>query len=84
MLTIKGRTEEAHERHEGGYLLRERHSGSFYRTLRLPGTVDADKASPHYKNGVLTITMPKVESKKVKHLKICKVDPIIKTARGLN
>ena len=70
VLTIKGRTEEDHERHEGGYLLRERRSGSFYRTLRLPETVDADKADPHYENGVLTITMPKVESKKVKYLKV--------------
>ncbi len=70
VLTIKGRTEEDHERQEGGYLLRERRSGSFYRTLRLPETVDADKADPHYENGVLTITMPKVESKKVKYLKV--------------
>ena len=70
VLTIKGRTEEDHERHEGGYLLRERRSGSFYRRLRLPETVDADKADPHYENGVLTITMPKVESKKVKYLKV--------------
>ncbi len=70
VLTIKGQTEEEHERKEGGYLLRERRSGSFYRSLRLPETVDADKAEPHYENGVLTITMPKVESKKVKHLKV--------------
>jgi len=70
VLTIKGQTEEKHERKEGGYLLRERRSGSFYRSLRLPETVDADKAEPHYENGVLTITMPKVESKKVKHLKV--------------
>ena len=70
VLTIKGQTEEQHERKEGGYLLRERRSGSFYRSLRLPETVDADKAEPHYENGVLTITMPKVESKKVKHLKV--------------
>ena len=70
VLTIKGRTQEAHERQEDGYLLRERRSGSFYRTLRLPETVDADKADPHYENGVLTITMPKVESKRVKYLKV--------------
>ena len=70
VLTIKGQTEEEHERKEGGYLLRERRSGSFYRSLRLPETVDAEKADPHYENGVLTITMPKVESKKVKHLKV--------------
>ncbi len=70
VLTIEGQTEEKHERKEGGYLLRERRSGSFYRSLRLPETVDANKADPHYENGVLTITMPKLESKKVKHLKV--------------
>lgn len=70
LLTIKGRTEEDLERKEDGYLLRERRSGSFYRSLRLPETIDADKADSHYENGVLTITFPKVESKKVKHLKV--------------
>ncbi len=69
LLTIKGETAEEHERNEGGYLLRERRSGSFHRSLRLPDTVEPDQAEPIYENGVLTIAMPKIESK-VKHLKI--------------
>ena len=58
------------ERKEGGYLIRERRTGAFHRSLRLPDTVDADKAKTHYENGILTVTLPKAESKKAKHLKV--------------
>jgi|ERR687896_315923 HSP20 family protein len=70
VLTIKGNTKTEREHKEGGYLLRERRSGSFYRALRLPDTVDTDQAQPHYEHGVLTITIPKAESKKAKQLKV--------------
>lgn len=70
VLTIKARTESEEERKEGAYLMRERRTGSFHRAIRLPDTVDAEKAQPHYDNGVLTITLPKAESKRVKHLKV--------------
>lgn len=72
VLTIKGRTEaDAEEQGEdGAYMVRERRSGAFIRSLRLPETVDADQAKPNFDNGVLTITLPKVESKKAKHLTI--------------
>ncbi len=74
VLTIKGRTgaeAEAEDRREdGNYMVRERRSGSFIRSLRLPESVDADQAKPNFDNGVLTITLPKVESKKAKHLTV--------------
>ena len=72
VLTIKGRTEVEAEKHreDGNYMVRERRSGSFIRSLRLPDTVDADEAKPNFDNGVLTITLPKVESKKAKHLTV--------------
>ena len=72
VLTIKGRTEvEAEDQREhGNYMVRERRSGSFSRSLRLPETVDADQAEPNFDNGVLTITLPKLESKKAKHLTV--------------
>ena len=74
VLTIKGRTEaeaEAEDQPEGhNYMVRERRSGSFVRSLRLPDTVNADEAKPNFDNGVLTITLPKVESKKAKHLPV--------------
>ncbi len=63
VLAIKGEAKLARQRKEGGYLMRERHAGTFYRSLRPPDTVDTDKAGPLYEDGVLTITLPKVESK---------------------
>jgi HSP20 family protein len=50
--------------------MRERHSGSFYRALRLPDTVDSDQAQPHYEHGVLSITFPRMGLKKAKRLQI--------------
>ena len=50
--------------------MRERRSGSFHRSVRLPDTVDADKAETGYENGVLTIKLPKAEAKKAKRLEI--------------
>ena len=70
VLTIKAETKAEAEHKEGGYLVRERRSGSFFRSLRLPESVDADKARTSYNDGVLTVNLPKAESKKAKHLKI--------------
>jgi HSP20 family protein len=70
VLTIKGQTKEEREHQGGNYLMREQRSGSFYRALRLPDTVDSDQAQPHYEHGVLSITFPRMESKKAKRLQI--------------
>ncbi len=50
--------------------MRERRSGSFDRSLRLPDTVDQGKAEPRYEHGVLTITLPKAEAKKAKRFEV--------------
>ena len=70
VLTVKGHTKVERERKEGNYLMRERRTGSFHRSLRLPDTVDTEKAQPYYEHGVLTISIPKAESKKARHLKV--------------
>ena len=59
LLTIRGEKKVAEERKEEGYYLAERRYGTFSRALRLPYTVEADKVQATFKNGVLTITMPK-------------------------
>ena len=70
VLTVStGRTSES-EKEEGTYLLRERRSGSYRRSLRLPDSVDADKAESSYEHGVVTITFPKVEARKAKHIEV--------------
>ena len=55
---------------KGDYLMRERRSGSFHRSLRLPDTLDKDKVKSRYDSGVLSITFPKVEAKKGKQVKV--------------
>jgi HSP20 family protein len=63
-LRIRGqRKEEVEETGEGSrWLLRERRFGSFERTVSLPMTVEADKATASFKDGVLTIELPKAEA----------------------
>ena len=60
-LTIKGETKAEQKFEEGNYLRKERHFGSFQRTVTLPTTVMADKAQAEFENGVLTLTLPKTE-----------------------
>ena len=70
VLTIRGETASHFENTEGNYLMRERRSGSFHRSLRLPDTVDQDKAEPRYEHGVLTINLPKAEAKKARQFDV--------------
>ena len=70
VLTLKAESTSEKEMEEGGYLVRERSSGTFYRALSLPDTIDTSKIEPVYANGVLTITLPKAEEKKRKQIKV--------------
>lgn len=60
VLTIKGKTEEAKEEKNEGYHLKERRYGAYERSVRIPETVEMGKIEAAFKNGVLTVTMPKV------------------------
>ena len=70
VLTIKGQTATETEKKDERYYLRERRVGSFHRSVRLPETVDTERAESTYENGVLSITFPKQESMKAKSLSI--------------
>ena len=70
VLTIKGQTKAGDEGQDADYLMRERREGAFCRALRLPDSLDIDKAHTHYANGVLSITFPRVEAQKAKRLTI--------------
>ena len=70
VLKIWAETVSESETKESEYLLRERSRGSFHRALRLPESVDPDKAESTYQHGVLTVTLPKQEAKKAKELEI--------------
>jgi len=66
VLTIEGMRQTSKETADQnkGFYAQERSYGSFARSLPLPGPVDESKISAEYKNGVLTITLPKVAASK--------------------
>ena len=59
VLTVKGEKHSEHEEKREGFQHVETVSGSFERRLRLPCEVDADKVKATYKNGVVTVVLPK-------------------------
>lgn len=64
-LTVSGKISESAEKKDGDQVLRkERRSGTFKRTVTLPGPVVADKLDAHYENGVLNVTIPKAKEDK--------------------
>lgn len=72
LLTIKGEKKEVKEKKDKHYHTIERRSGSFYRALRLPINVENAKIDATFKDGVLTLTLPKskVAAKKVAQIEI--------------
>jgi len=70
VLTVKGRVEKKTEIDDKNYYRKEVKIGSFYRSVALPLPVQGDKASADYKDGILVISIPKVEEKKPTQIKI--------------
>jgi HSP20 family protein len=62
-LTVSGKTSELREEKDrsGRVLRQERRSGRFQRTMTLPGPVQPEKMEATYKDGVLTVSVPKAE-----------------------
>ena len=68
-LTIDG--ERKHEISNGNKAERtERYVGKFRRSITLPARVDASKVSATYKDGILTVTLPKAEEAKPKQIQV--------------
>lgn len=61
VLTISGEKKEEKETKDKDVVRRERAYGSFRRTLELPTGVDASKIAAKFKDGVLTIEVPKTK-----------------------
>jgi HSP20 family protein len=61
LLTIKGERKTETGRRLLSYRINERVFGSFTRSIALPSGIDADAVSASFKNGVLTITIPKTQ-----------------------
>jgi HSP20 family protein len=61
---------ELPEQERRGWRWSERAYGSFRRSIQLPTDVAADKASASFRNGVLTVTLPKADHARVRHIPV--------------
>jgi len=69
-LTLKGVRKFEKASDKGGYHRIERSYGSFERSFTVPNTVDAEHVKADYKNGVLTVTLPKKETAKPRKINV--------------
>ena len=70
VLTLRGERAWSQEVKQESHYRGERWFGKFERTLPLPISVQADKVKAGYRDGVLTVKLPKVEEIKAKEIKI--------------
>lgn len=70
VLVMKGERKDEDRTSENGYIHTERFFGSFERRIRLPENVQEDRIRADYKDGCLTVSVPKTEIKKPEAKKI--------------
>jgi HSP20 family protein len=68
-LTIGGERKQE-VKQQNGAARTERYTGKFRRSITLPSRVDANKVNATYQDGILTVTLPKAEEAKPKHIQI--------------
>jgi HSP20 family protein len=78
-LTVRGHRKFEKEQNTKGYHRIERSYGEFVRSFAVPPTVNTEKVQADYKNGVLTITLPKKEAAKPRQVKIAVQDGDVKS-----
>lgn len=69
-ISIRGSRQREKEVNDEDYLYQECYWGRFARSIILPQEVDPEGANVTFKNGILTVRLPKVNKKKSKKLKI--------------
>ena len=70
VLTLKGERKVEQATKHDQFQRQERFYGSFTRSFALPGTVDATKIGASYKDGVLTITLPRRDEAKPRQISV--------------
>jgi len=70
LLSLKGHRAEPEDVKPEQYFRAERWAGRVERVFQLPIPVQADRVRAGYRDGVLTVTLPKVEAVKPKEIKI--------------
>lgn len=69
-LTIKGKREKPIENEKINYFYQECYWGPFSREIILPVEIDPSRAEASFKEGILTIRMPKIEREKKKKIEV--------------
>jgi HSP20 family protein len=69
-LTIGGERKSQTESNGDSATRTERFTGKFRRTVTLPTRVDANKVNATYRDGILTVTLPKAEEAKPKQIQV--------------
>src|SRR5580698_5455342 len=69
-LTLSGKRRFEEEEKVKGYHRIERSYGDFVRSFTIPQTVDTEKVAADYKNGVLTVSLPKKDAAKPRQVKV--------------
>ncbi len=69
-LTIEGEKKEEEKDEKNTYHRVERSYGKFYRSFSFPGKVAGDKIKASYKDGILSVSLPKKEEMKPKEISI--------------
>jgi len=70
VLTIAGERQFYRDANVDGFKRVERRFGRFHRAVRLPDRVDPDKIEAGYRDGLLTVTVPKAESAKPRRIQV--------------
>ena len=70
VVTIKGSFTEEKETKESGYVQKELSTGTFERSFSTPMAIKPEKAEAVFKDGLLTLTLPKSEAVKPQHVKV--------------
>lgn len=70
VLTVKGERNWEEKKNDRHYHRVERAYGQFQRSFTLPAVADTTRVKAAYKDGILTITLPKVEEAKPKEISV--------------
>jgi HSP20 family protein len=69
-LSVSGERKDDEKLKEAEVYRAERFFGRFLRTITLPAQVAVDKIKAQYKDGILSVTLPKAEEAKPKHIDV--------------
>ncbi|MGD9385918.1 MAG: Hsp20/alpha crystallin family protein [Thioalkalispiraceae bacterium] len=69
-VTIRGKTSHEEKEEKGDYYRCEMTRGSYTRTLSLPADIDEEKSKAKFKDGILELTLPKLQKSKRRTIKV--------------